>query len=75
MLSRGVRSLKQLSLLDLLRVWAAITGLLLAVFFFGALYLDMTPSPLLPLLLAAIGGFELFLFSQDLWLKRRGSRG
>jgi hypothetical protein len=74
-LSRGVRSLKQLSLLDLLRVWAAITGLLLAVWFFGALYLGMKTSPLLPLLISAIGGFELFLFSQDIWLKRRGSRG
>ena len=75
MLSRGVRPLKQLSLLDLLRVWAAVTGLLLAIWFFGALYLEMKTSPLLPLLIAAIGGFELFLFSQDVWLKRRGSRG
>jgi hypothetical protein len=66
--------LKQLSLFDLLRVWAAITGLLLAVGYFGALYVDIKASPLLPLLIAAVGGFELFLFSQDLWLKRRGSR-
>ena len=77
MLSRGVRPLKQLSLLDLLRVWAAVTGLLLAAWYFGALYLGARAYalPSLPLLIAAIGGFELFLFSQDLWLKRRGENG
>ena len=66
--------MKQLSMLDLLRVWAAVTGLLLATVYFAALYLGVKAQMLamLPMLVAAIGGFELFLFSQDLWLKRRG---
>ena len=72
---RGVRPLKQLSMLDLLRVWAAVTGLLLAAWYFGALYLGVKASPMLPMLVSAIGGFELFLFSQDLWLKRGGQNG
>lgn len=67
--------MKQLTLLDLLRVWAAVTGLVLVVAFFAAPWLGVRPSPMLPLLVAAIGGFELFLFSQDLWLKRRGGHG
>jgi hypothetical protein len=74
-LSRGVRPLKQLTLLDQMRVWAAVTGLALAIWFFGSLYAGMKPSPMLPLLVAAVGGFELFLYAQDLWLKRKGSRG
>ena len=75
MLSRGVRPLKQLSLLDLLRVWAAITGLLLVLGFFGAAYAGLAIAPMLAMMVVAIGGFELFLFSQDMWLKWRASRG
>jgi hypothetical protein len=67
--------LKQLSLLDLLRVWAAVTGLVLAACFIGQLWLGLEGSQMLAMLVAAIGGFELFLYTQDLWLKRRGSRG
>jgi zinc transporter ZupT len=74
-LSRGVRPLNQLSVFDLMRVWAAVTGLVLVAGFFAAPYLGVVASPLLPLLVAAIGGFELFLFSQDMWLKRRRTRG
>jgi zinc transporter ZupT len=74
-LSRGVRPLSQLSLLDSLRVWAAVTGLLLVIGFFAAPYLGVVASPMLPMLVAAIGGFELFLFAQDVWLKRRANRG
>jgi hypothetical protein len=66
---------KQLSLLDLLRVWAAVTGLLLVAGYFGALYLGVGASPMLPMLVSAIGGFELFLFTQDLWLKWRREHG
>jgi hypothetical protein len=66
---------KQLSLLDLLRVWAALTGLVLIVLFFGRLWLGLGGSPLLPMLVSAIGGFELFLYSQELWQKRRGRHG
>ncbi|MCW1430044.1 hypothetical protein [Novosphingobium sp. JCM 18896] len=64
--------MKQLPLFDLMRVWAAMTGLVIAVIYFGALTLGLTPSPVLPLLLAAIGGFELFLFVQDIVLARSG---
>jgi hypothetical protein len=62
----------KLSMLDQMRVWAAATGLLLVAAFFGALYLGLHASPTLPMLIAAIGGFELFLFAQDVWLKRKG---
>ena len=75
MLSRGVRPLSQLSVFDLMRVWAAVTGLLLVAGFFVAPYFGFASSPMLPLLIAAIGGFEMFLFSQDMWLKRRDTRG
>lgn len=75
MLSRGVRPLKQLSLLDLARIWAAVTGLVLVAGFFAAPYLGVVASPMLPMLVAAIGGFELFLFAQDFWMKRGRSRG
>lgn len=67
--------MNQLSIFDLMRVWAAVTGLVLVAGFFAAPYLGIVASPLLPLLVAAIGGFELFLFSQDIWLKRRRTRG
>ena len=30
---------------------------------------------MLPMLVCAIGGFELFLFSQDVWIKRKGRHG
>ena len=64
--------MKPLSLLDLVHVWAALTGLLLAACYFGMLYLGVASSPMLPMLVTAIGGFELFLFVQDAWLTRTG---
>jgi hypothetical protein len=69
--------LKHFSLLDSLRVWAALTGLLLALAYFAASYVGAAGSTvtMLPMLIAAIGGFELFLYAQDVWLKRRSSRG
>lgn len=60
---------------DLMRVWAALTGLVLAVWYFGELYFEIKPSDLIPMLITAIGGFELFLYAQDLWLRRRGDHG
>jgi len=66
---------KQLTLLDQLRVWAALTGLVLTVLFFGRLWYGLEASPMLAMLVSAIGGFELFLYSQDLWLSRRGRHG
>jgi zinc transporter ZupT len=74
-LSRGVHPVKQFTLFDSLRVWAAVTGLLLAVWYFGALYLKMDVSQTLPMLIAAIGGFELFLVAQDFWFKRTRNHG
>ena len=61
--------------LDLTRVWAAITGIALAVLYFGMLFEDERPTMVVPMLIVAIGGFELFLFGQDVWLKRRGKHG
>jgi len=75
-LSRGVRPLKQqLSLMDLMRVWAALTGLLLIVGYVVAVYIGLAFAPMLAMLAVAIGGFELALVGQEIWLKRRASRG
>lgn len=72
MLSRGVRSLK-LETFDMMRVWAAVTGLLLAAWFFGQLYMGVKPSEHVSMLVAGIGGFELFLFVQDVMRRRRSN--
>ncbi|MEJ5976040.1 hypothetical protein WG901_05305 [Novosphingobium sp. PS1R-30] len=67
--------MKPISLLDSLRVWAAVTGVLLVLGYFGALWGGAEPSQTLPMLAAAICGFELFLYAQDLWLKRGRRHG
>jgi hypothetical protein len=59
----------------LTRLWAIVTGLVLAVWYFAALYLGLKISDMLPMLLTAIGGFEMFLYSQDVWLKRKSRNG
>jgi len=64
-----------LGTLDYIRVWAALTGLVLAAGFFIAFYATGQISPMLAMLVSAIGGFELFLFTQDAWLKRRRRHG
>ena len=69
MLSRGVRPLK-LETLGLIRVWAALTGIVLAIVYFLLAYEGFAGSDTLPMIVAGIGGFELFLFGQD----RRGNR-
>jgi hypothetical protein len=56
---------------ELMRVWAALTGLVLAVWFFVDLYLGMKPTQMLPMLVTGIGGFELVLDAQDIWAKRK----
>ncbi|PEQ13378.1 hypothetical protein B2G71_08090 [Novosphingobium sp. PC22D] len=61
--------------LDMTRVWAMLTGIALAVWYLGAVYLEFLPSEMLPMLVTAIGGFELFLFGQDVWLKKKGKHG
>jgi hypothetical protein len=57
-----------------MRVWAAGTGLVLAAWFFLQFYLSGKPPETVAMLVAAIGGFELFLFGQDV-VKRRRSNG
>ena len=69
MLSRGVYPVK--TTFDLMRVWAAITGLVLAAWYFGCLYMGVKTYATLPMLIAAIGGFEMVLYAQDVWFKRR----
>ena len=64
----------KLETFDMMRVWAAVTGLLLAVWFFTQLSLGGKPSEQLPMLVAAIGGFELFLYVQDT-MRRRARNG
>ena len=63
------------STFELMRVWAALTGLVLAACFFVALGLGVKMSDTLPMLISGIGGFELVLFAQDLWLKRSRLNG
>ncbi|MDF8331611.1 hypothetical protein [Novosphingobium cyanobacteriorum] len=55
-----------------LSILACASGLVLAAIFFGALYLHADTPDWLPMMIAAIGGFELFLFGQGVWLKRAG---
>jgi hypothetical protein len=56
---------------DIMRVWAALTGVVLAVFYFVLLYLELAPSETIPMLVSGIGGFELVLFAQDLMRRRQ----
>ena len=60
---------------DMMRVWAAATGLLLVAWVFLQMYLGYAVTDTLPMLAAMIAGFELFLFAQDLRNKRRGRNG
>ena len=61
--------------LDMMRVWAAITGLVLVALVFVQMYLGMKVTDTLPMLAASIAGFELFLFAQDVANKRKRRRG
>jgi hypothetical protein len=69
-LSRGVHPLNR-DTFDLMRVWAALTGIALAAWFFVQLYLGEKPPEAIAMLIAGIGGFELMLFAQDLMRRRR----
>lgn len=60
---------------DMTRMWAMLTGLALAAWYFVATYLGLKPSEMLPMLVTAIGGFEMFLYGQDVWLKRKSKHG
>ena len=55
-----------------MRVWAMLTGLVLAVWYLAGVWSGDQPGDLVPMLVSGIGGFEAFLFGQELWLRRRG---
>ncbi|PKB25559.1 hypothetical protein B0I00_0761 [Novosphingobium kunmingense] len=74
MLSRGVCPLKHVDF-AIVRVWACITGLLLAVCYLGASYEGGDLPHVIAQLAVCIAGFELALFGQDLLKKRRDSVG
>ena len=61
--------------LEMMRVWAALTGLVLVALVFVQMALGMKITDTLPMLAASIAGFELFLFAQDVVNKRKGRRG
>ncbi len=61
--------------LEMMRVWAAITGLVLVALVFVQMSLGMKITDTLPMLAASIAGFELFLFAQDEVNKRKRRRG
>lgn len=61
--------------MEMVRVWAALTGLFLVAFYFGQIWLEGAPSANVALLATAIAGFEIFFFGQDQWLKRRKKHG
>ena len=60
---------------DMTRIWAMLTGLALTALYFVSVYFGAKPSELLPMLVTAIGGFEMFLYGQDVWLKRKSKHG
>ncbi|HSQ95294.1 MAG TPA: hypothetical protein VLM18_04225 [Croceibacterium sp.] len=61
--------------MDMLRVWASLTGLVLVALVFVQMALGVKMSDTLPMLAASIAGFELFLFGQDVANKRKRRRG
>lgn len=60
---------------DLMRLWAVLTGLGLCAWFFLATYMGVKSGETLPMLISAIGGFEMVLYFQDLLIKRRRQNG
>ena len=64
-------------LFTMVRVWAAITGIALAAWALIAYFIGFGLNESVGMLVAGIGGFEIFLTAQDVWLRRRmgGSRG
>lgn len=67
--------MRDLGTFELMRVWAAATGIALALWYFGEAWLHHPPIAALPLLVTAIGGFEMSLTGQDLWLRHSRRRG
>jgi hypothetical protein len=54
-----------------LSVWASLTGLLLVGLLAIQLACGLPQSDVLPMLISAVLGFDLFLFSQELMHKAR----
>ncbi|WP_189619907.1 hypothetical protein [Novosphingobium colocasiae] len=61
--------------MEMVRIWAALTGLFLVAFYFGQMWVQGAPSATVAMLATAIAGFEIFFFGQDQWLKRRKKHG
>jgi len=61
----------------MVRVWAAITGVALALWGLLSFWFGVGHHPVVPMLVTGIGGFEGFLTVQDFVLRRRagGPRG
>ena len=57
-----------------LSVWSCLTGFILAVFYFSALWLEFATPVWLPMLIAIIGGYELYMYFSDL-RSRTGAGG
>jgi len=60
---------------ELMRVWAVLTGLALLTWFFIGLALHEAVPAFVSMMATAIGGFEMMLFGQEVWLKRGANRG
>lgn len=74
MLSSGVRTVRENSTKQM-TILSTITGLVLAAWYFVALNQQMHTPQWLPMMIAAIGGFEMFLFLQEQNARRgAGSR-
>lgn len=61
--------------MEMVRIWAVLTGLFLVLFYFGQTWIEGAASPIVAMLATSIAGFEIFFFSQDQWLKRRKKHG
>lgn len=61
--------------LDMMRVWAALTGFLLVAWMLLQIWLGHRMTHVIPQLIATIMGFELALLGRDLWRKREQRRG
>lgn len=55
-----------------LSILACVSGLLLVAVFFAGLWSGNPAPDWLPMMISAIGGFELFMFGQSLWLRKVG---
>ena len=65
----------KLSTFDMLRVWAMLTGVVLAITSFAAMWLGLSTAETLSQLVIGIGGFELMLFGQDIWYAKARQHG